>query len=318
MQIQFQNIPDESTDHFHMAIEQVEYQALHYHSEVEVILVLSGSPTVTINGEQQNYKKKDVLVISPHDTHAIYSEIKPSILLKLYINPIFFNGYFPKMKNIRFTVNKLKSRNHELFLMTIIGLAKMFIEKDKYYQINSASFINILLFDILNGCAYYEESDERPFEISSENKRMSSIIEYVQKNYYKKIKLDDLPQDLTLSPTYLSHFIKKNLNRTFSDFLTYVRYANAKLMIHEMNYTLGDISVIVGFSDYRYMNQAFKNNLGMTPKEYREKIILKPTFSYDNEKRDLKTDQEMLEVLASFQEKHNLREFNDQDDQVGI
>ena len=306
---QSKSIPDNSIDNLFVEIRKIEYQPIHYHPEMEVILVLEGSPTITINGDQNTYKTRDIIVISPHDTHSIYSQNESSELLILYIDPIFFSGYFPNMKNIRFTANKLKSANDDMFTYTFMTLARAYINKEKYYQINCASYVNILIFDILNGCSYYEQSVNQPFIISSENKRLSLIIEYIQVNYFKKIKLEHLAETLELSPTYLSHFIKQNLKRSFSDFLNYVRYVNAKRMIHEMNYSLVDISVIVGFSDYRYMTKAFKTHLDMTPKEYREHLILKPKANFSEDINSLESHKEMLNTMDEFMEEHQFKKY---------
>lgn len=300
------NINDSSLDNFHVEILDLEYQPIHYQKEIEIILVMEGSPIITINGQQKTYKPKDILVISPFDTHSIYSQKAVSRLLILYLDPNFSKGYFPKMQNVRFTDNKLETPNNHLFIYTFMELAKSYINKNEYYQLNSAGFINIMLFYILTECAYYEDSEDKPYLISTENKRMSFISEYIQANSFKKIKLEDLANELDLSPTYLSHFIKKHLNRTFSDYISYVRYVNAKSMIHEMNYSLNDISAIVGFSDYRYMNKAFKNQLGMTPNEYRQKLIYQPLINFNENNNTPKAHKEMIRTMDGFMTKHGL------------
>lgn len=296
----------EAIQNLHVEIQMIEYQAIHYHPEMEIILVLKGEPTFTINGAQQKYQPQDIIVINPHDSHAIISNIEPSTLLILYLNPEFFKGYFPQMNSLRLISNKLISQNKELFLYTFLSLAKTYAKKEPFYQISCASYLNIMMHDILLGFKIYEANPDDYSIKSINDERILNIIRYIQTHYSEKISIQELAEELNLSVSYLSYFIKKNLNQSFTQFLTYIRYVNAKRMIHEKEFTLVEISEMTGFSDYRYMNQAFQKFLNKTPNEYKNSILQKPPSNTKEKVNIRSTKEEMLETIDLFMRLYHL------------
>lgn len=72
---------------------------------------------------------------------------------------------------------------------------------------------------------------------------------------------------------------------------------------------LTDISITCGFSDYRYFNKIYKEQLGFTPKEYRNKhnsISHKPTLDITDTKQEFFSENDSLEltkrIIKSFQD----------------
>ena len=296
MEKHFVNKENKHMRNLNILIKKTPYQTMHFHPEIEIILVLQGSPTIIINGTHETYKKDDVIIISAHDSHSIISENENTMLLVLHINPLFFFGYYDHMKDIRFITNLLVTDKKDIFIYTFLTLAKQFLIKEKYYQIACASFINIMIGEILNGCSYYESANS-DIIISKEQERVSHIIQYIQSNYYKKISLKNLAEEFNLSTAYLSRFIKNNINQSFSSLLNYIRYINARQLIHEGKYFLVDISVIVGFSDYKYMTRIFRHHLGLSPKEYRDNISDRGNIEELNETTETLNLAETLEVI---------------------
>lgn len=120
--------------------------------------------------------------------------------------------------------------------------------------------------------------------------------------------LSDLAKHMQLSASYLSHFIQKNLHRSFSEFLTYTRYLNAKALLMKGELSLIDICYGCGFSDYRYMNNAFKKYTGQTPNEFKKNM--NSDSLPHNKKGTVKsyTPQEMLDTVTRFMENNHFNE----------
>jgi AraC-like DNA-binding protein len=87
--------------------------------------------------------------------------------------------------------------------------------------------------------------------------------------------LKDVAQLEGLSLSYLSFFVKKNLNMTFQEYVGSLRFNHAKkLLLLSENKSMFNISIESGFSDPRYLTKAFKAQTGMTPDEYRKQKML--------------------------------------------
>lgn len=95
--------------------------------------------------------------------------------------------------------------------------------------------------------------------------------EYIDQNYRKKFTLTEMANALYISPNYLSDLFKKHTGMKFSDYLLEVRMEKSREYLMDIQYTVGDISALVGFSDARYFSSTFRRRYGMTPLEYRNR-----------------------------------------------
>ncbi len=300
MHLEIETIHHPQIKNMNLAVTDVAYRSAHLHPEIELILVLKGSPSFNINGSTSSFSEKDIILINANELHEINSEETPSTLLSLHILPQYFEGYFPQMSHISFLENTLLSQNERLFTYTFCKLLKIYLQQAPYYQLECAGLINIMIYDILQSCAYYEMHSDKLALTTKRSRQLSEIIRYIEEHSAERLTLSDLAEHMQLSPSYLSHFIQKNLHRSFSEFLTYTRYLNAKALLMKGGLSLIDICYGCGFSDYRYMNNAFKKYTGCTPNECK-KNMSGNTLSH-NRKGTGKTytPQEMLETVTQF------------------
>ncbi len=77
-------------------------------------------------------------------------------------------------------------------------------------------------------------------------------------------------QELAVSVRTLQNRLKEEGKKVFSEILRQTREEMAKKSLCE-NYTVEDITYMVGFSEPGVFRKAFKKWTCMTPKEYRER-----------------------------------------------
>ena len=79
-----------------------------------------------------------------------------------------------------------------------------------------------------------------------------------------------------MNSSYLSQLFKKELGRNFSDVLSEIRLEKAKKLILDPDLRVYEVGELVGYRNFRYFSQIFKKNTGLTPSEYRKKVLDKP------------------------------------------
>ncbi|AOP32474.1 hypothetical protein A0128_00400 [Leptospira tipperaryensis] len=80
---------------------------------------------------------------------------------------------------------------------------------------------------------------------------------------------------LLVTPGHLNDTVKKETNRTASDFLKERINLEAKRLLEHTDASVAEISIKLGFNDHSYFIRFFKKENGITPSEYRISRIRK-------------------------------------------
>ena len=96
------------------------------------------------------------------------------------------------------------------------------------------------------------------------------VIDYIRRNYFRKITLDGIARHVNFSKTYLSRIFKEETGENISSYINKVRIDRAKLLLADQNISLVDVAALTGFEDQSYFTKVFKAITGQSPKKYRE------------------------------------------------
>ena len=94
------------------------------------------------------------------------------------------------------------------------------------------------------------------------------VQEYIEKNYSKKITLNDMAEELHANSSYLSRLYKKESGQNLFDVILKKRIEKAKVYMETTDRKIYEISQSVGFDDTGYFSRIFKRYTGVSPKEY--------------------------------------------------
>lgn len=97
---------------------------------------------------------------------------------------------------------------------------------------------------------------------------VNETIKYMHKNYQRNISLTDTAEYIGITPSYLSHLFKKETGKSFIEHLNYIRIQIAIEAIKEDKIKINNIYKKVGFNNYNYFFQVFKNITGNSPANY--------------------------------------------------
>lgn len=100
------------------------------------------------------------------------------------------------------------------------------------------------------------------------SRNVLDIIKYIAENYNKNLTVKSAAEALYVSESYLMHLFKKEVGKTFNEYLTEYRMAVAKKLLREGRYRVCEIAEMVGYSDVKYFGQVFKKVVGLIPRDY--------------------------------------------------
>ncbi|MFC9708818.1 response regulator [Paenibacillus sp. NPDC056933] len=97
--------------------------------------------------------------------------------------------------------------------------------------------------------------------------------EYIQRNKYTQISINDIAMKFHVSPSYVSRVIKNVTNVTFVQYYSKLRIKEAcRLMECQPEMKFKELSDLLSFSDQHYFSKVFKEYTGLSPTEYKERL----------------------------------------------
>ena len=247
---------------------------LHWHNEMEIIIVLQGSVNIRVGNELYELGENDLILINSNEVHNTSKTKEQNVLLALQLDLGYFSAYYPKCNRIVFDCKSSLYKNKEQERFDIIRhyTAKIVWElnkKEKGYQLIIGSDVNLLAAYLVNNFDYYFVENE-----SIGNKdvnRLQRITSYINENLEKDVSLKEIAEREQLNSYYLSHFIKEKMGMSFQKYLNIVRLDRAVELLLDPDKTITEISFASGFSSTKAFNNKFKDTYDCSPTEYRKR-----------------------------------------------
>ena len=97
---------------------------------------------------------------------------------------------------------------------------------------------------------------------------LDQLMAYIEEHYTTRFTIDDMAKHCFVSSSTISHLFKEKLGVSLYRYVTQRRLIAAKQLI-ENGSPLDDVSLQTGFQDYSSFYRAFKQEYGISPRQYR-------------------------------------------------
>ena len=102
---------------------------------------------------------------------------------------------------------------------------------------------------------------------------LNNVRRYLQENYQKEFSGEDLAAALHVSRSYLSTYYKSKTGINLNESIQIFRMQKAVELLRDPNIRVGDVGQLVGIPSSNTFLRWFKKYTGMTPNEYRNKVL---------------------------------------------
>ena len=255
-------------------------ECVHMHDFVEIEYVYAGSGVQVINGKQYPVSHGSMIFLNIGEYHSYHTEGKMGIVDCL-INPCFIHeslnsGNAPvpleALDDFRdFDLSKPVANIKNFTGRDMLKLDSVFDAMYEEFQEKSAGYLRVLKHYISILLAFYfrAENQSDHLEANRLDVHMPQIFEYIRKNYYRKISLNELASMCFYSPAYFSTLFRERMGKTISEYICEFRIAEAARLLKETDQRIEDICHRVGYADKKSFYGHFKHILGVTPNSYR-------------------------------------------------
>ena len=249
----------------------------HWHNSIEIIYVVTG--TIIVQEELSSFtlKENDIIYIASNHVHS-FKISKDSHIISLQISAIWIHEIIPKFLSYDIflcssTLMSLsKKTNYQHFIREFLLLKDIFYSDNEVKEIGINGYIFLLIYLM---ATYFQVSSKEVNDYKFKYQpRIKKISRFVNNHYQEDIKLDDLADELTVSPQYLSKIFKKYYRISFKDYLTKIRLEHALYKMANSSLTLLEISQECGFPSQHAFIYTFKHYYQMTPSQYKKKFMI--------------------------------------------
>lgn len=103
----------------------------------------------------------------------------------------------------------------------------------------------------------------------SQKQIYNDIVDYINTNVDKNLKIADIAKAFSYNEKYLSHRFAELTGTSLKQYILKVKIDSANFMLSDTNKSISQIASELGFSDNHNFTRIYKKCTGLTPTEYR-------------------------------------------------
>lgn len=243
----------------------------------QIIYVISGKASFTINNNIATYGKGSLILLTPDDEHHLEIEDKTELLLvkfsERYIKDYKWNNINSigcLLYGASYLSGCILQNKPDIILVEsiITSLLHGLNHPDLYQEELTLHYVNALIV-----IAARNISKMRAESVGSNtDKRILDIINYIQGNIHDPslLKVGVIAQQFGLSENYLGSYFKNHCGETITHYiLNYkLRLIEHRLLFSDMR--INEIVTEFGFSDESHLNKFFKKQHHMSLTEFKK------------------------------------------------
>lgn len=259
----------------------------HKHDYIELIFVYSGSIRQEIEKKEIELNKGEILLLDMNVKHKIAvageGDIAINILLKKEFFDWVFMAHFSKNDIIFDFIAKAiydnkKSKQYLLFRTSqnqgvwdlMIKILMEYYEPKIGMDTAIRSYIALLFTELFRD---YRKNLNQKIVNEIDTTINSEVISFIDQNY-KTITLAETAEHFSFNVDYMGKLIKNITGNSFTSFIKEKKLEQACCLLKLSQGSVIEIVNEIGYSNVSYFYKQFRQKYGVTPDEYRNKIVL--------------------------------------------
>lgn len=234
----------------------------HWHERLEIIHILKGRGTVTVDFRDIPVSEEDIVIIPPSVLHSVKGS--PQRMSSQTV--IFTLECIPSNREYESVIHKGMPGHKEMTtLMNFIFQSNQVgkPQKELLLQGYVTSLYGLLV--------YHRYEHESIHQNPQDSAPIKSVITYIQSHYKEKISLDMLAQISGYSKYYFTRYFFKHTGLSCTQYIKIVRLERARKLLLTTDWNISVISNQTGFESVSYFIKVFKSQEGISPMQYRMK-----------------------------------------------
>ncbi len=255
----------------------------HWHRDFKIIEAAEGSLIIKSSRNTINLGPGDLCFVNSSVFHSIapVDESDPDAVINIYqFLPEFISGKAGNSFDLEYVAPVVERRDQDILYLSAGNAAAMGITDSLLnirYEYEGSGFgrefkikhqIDVMFLMIFETVLSRRKQDHVVNDIMED--RMQTMISFIQKNYQNPIKLSDIAASAMVSERECFRCFQNTIGITPARFLQHYRVRMAARRLLETDDSIQIISEKTGFSDISYFGRVFKEQMHVTPRQFRK------------------------------------------------
>lgn len=233
--------------------------------DYQLLYIVSGKTHFFFGGKERIVTAGHMVLIQPRQEqrYDYYGEEKPEVywvhftgsnvknILRGYEipmdNPVFYSGVSSAYAYLfKEMINELQTCRTGFEELLAMYLRQIFLLVQRTRQEKKPSVSTYIQGEMEYACRYFSE------------------------HYNEPISIQEYAESRNMSVCWFQRNFKQIVNHTPMQYLLTIRVNNAASLLETTNYSMAEISAIVGYEDPLYFSRLFRKLKGMSPSQYRK------------------------------------------------
>lgn len=226
-----------------------------YHNLFEIHFFLNGYGFYLIETKKYSFKPNSLIIIKPGNVHffRLKKEVKK---YSIYFDPVFFSD----ISNLFYSLpNIIEIRERDIVYVEML-CKKLFEEKKEKKELY-LDFVRLKLHELFI-IGYRSSLNLSEFV---EDPKLEKILNFIEENYTKNIKIGDIAKTFYFSLSSFSHFFKNAIGMSPKQYIIQRRIIEAYRILTNEETKTKIVAQKVGFSNYKEFVNKFKKITGINP-----------------------------------------------------
>lgn len=251
----------------------------HFHDTYELYYLVEGEIYYFIDRETYLVKEGDIVLIKPsqiHKTSMAKIQGHNRILLQITGNALasFLQGNdFLSLEELCDRVGpiiSLHQKDRETLQALMFRIGEEIREKQKNYEL----MVKTKLLELMVLLSRYQGEqlmkDEERTAQTLKHQKVQEVVDYLQANPENRESLEELAGRFYISRSWLSRIFREVTGLSVVEYTNIVRVRKAGKLLVSGDYSITEISEILGFESITYFERVFRRYTGCTPLKYRK------------------------------------------------
>ncbi|MFP7253469.1 AraC family transcriptional regulator [Terribacillus goriensis] len=249
---------------------------LHWHNEIQFVLVTNGKAFFQINEEEVVVQKGEGIFINSGCLHRaddqtasdcvyICLNASPLTLLTQDLHAKYVHPYI-QATNLAYVKIGTDEDWEKNILRAVMEIHQLIEQKSPYFEISVIHHLNFIWQNlIMNGIPLEHKETE-----VVKNQRMKQMLIYIHAHVNEKITLSDIAKAGQLSRSETCRYFKRIVKQSPLSYVMDYRIKRSLLLLQDPNANVTDVGYQVGFNSTSYFIAKFRESVGMTPLAYKK------------------------------------------------